>query len=200
MANTRIPSLDLSRGFAGKLIVAMPHLDETPFGQAVCLMCSHDHDHAFGVIVNKPMAGVTVAEVVAEMDIIADEAAQRAPVYFGGPVDLQRGAVLHSLDYRRDDTVIISDEVGLTATKEALAAICDQRRAPRKSMLIMGHAGWDGGQLEDEIKRNDWLSIQASFEMIFGDSAEAWSDALMELGINDLTRFDGNENPMARPN
>ena len=200
MARPTIPSIDLSRGFAGKMVVAMPHLDDTPFEQSVCLICSHDDEHAFGVIVNKPMGGVSVAEVVAEMDIVADEAAERAPVFFGGPVDLQRGAVLHTLDFQRDETVVIGPNIGLTATKDALEAICTAIRAPKKWMLIMGHAGWDGGQLENEIKRNDWLNIHALEDMVFGQPSEAWDDALEQLGISDLTLFDGNESPVARPN
>ncbi|GGY54899.1 YqgE/AlgH family protein [Parvularcula lutaonensis] len=200
MAHSTIPSIDLSKGFVGKLIVAMPHLADTPFEQAVCLICSHDDEHAFGVVVNKPMSGITVAEVVSQMDIDADESAERAPVFFGGPVDLQRGAVLHTLDFKQDETVVIGPNIGLTATKDALEAICTSDRAPEKWRLVMGHAGWDGGQLENEIKRNDWLSIDATEDRVFGGPADAWDEALKHLGISDPALFAGQDSPVIRPN
>lgn len=193
-------SIDLSAGFAGKIIVAMPHLDDTPFEESLCLICSHDDEHAFGVIVNKPMAGVSLADVVGGMDIAADDSAEAAPVFFGGPVELQRGAVVHSLDYVRDETVRITKTIGLTATRDALSAICDARRAPRQAMLVMGHAGWAGGQLENEIKRNDWLTLNATNDLVFRSSDGAWENALHHLGIRDLTQFEGNEAPVVRPN
>lgn len=194
------PSLDLSSGFAGKLIVAMPHLHDTPFERAVCLICSHDDEHAFGVVVNKPIENLTVSEVVNELNIVTDEISGRAPVHFGGPVDLQRGAVLHSLDFRQEDTVVIAPGIGLTATKDALQVIAESGRAPRHWLLVMGHAGWDGGQLENEIKRNDWLNLPLKHELIFGAPSDAWDDAMVVLGITDLGQFEGNESPVARPN
>lgn len=200
MTKRPIPSLDLSRGMAGKMLVAMPHLDGTPFGQAVCLICSHDDDHAFGVIVNKPMDGLTVGELVRQLDIDAGGRSGEAQVFFGGPVGVERGAVLHSLDWQREETVAINGEIGLTATLEALEAIGTAPGGPRRWLLIMGHAGWHGGQLENEIKRNDWLSVDADLDLIFGQSSEAWSGALTTLGISDLGLFDGNESPVARPN
>lgn len=195
----KIPSLDLSGGFMGKLIVALPHLDDTPFGQSLCLICSHDDEHAFGVIVNKPMTGVTVGEVLSQMDMEADPVAAETPVFFGGPVELERGAVLHSLDYRQTDTVLITPHIGLTATKDALKAICTGKNAPRDWLLIMGHAGWEGGQLENEIKRNDWLGTPASGELIFGDAAQSWQAALHDLGISDLSLLDGGGDIAPRP-
>ncbi|MEM0930282.1 MAG: YqgE/AlgH family protein, partial [Pseudomonadota bacterium] len=86
MAMTRFPSLDLSSGFAGKLLIAMPHLDDSPFEQSVVLMCSHDEEHAFGVIINKPIEGLSVDEVMAEADLEGSDYAADSPVFFGGPV------------------------------------------------------------------------------------------------------------------
>lgn len=192
-------SLDLSRGLAGKALIALPHLSDTPFERSVCLICSHDDEHAFGVIINKPMQQVAVPEVLAEMKIDCD-AASGSPVFFGGPVDLQRGAVLHTLDYRQEDTVLITPEIGLTATKDALHAICTGDDAPRKWKLLMGHAGWDGGQLEGEIKRNDWLLIDAPSSLVFGQSEDLWESALGQLGVTDPALFTTMEQERIRPN
>ncbi|MEM1380179.1 MAG: YqgE/AlgH family protein [Pseudomonadota bacterium] len=192
--------IDLSSGFSGKIIVAMPHLADTPFEQAVCLICTHDDDHAFGVIFNKPMKGAKLADVLQEVGITSSETAGRAPIFFGGPVGVERGAVIHSLDKRWDETLAITPEIGLTATRAALEAIATGIDAPRHASLIMGHSGWSGGQLENEIKRNDWLSIDTKPELIFGDHADAWTSSLNHLGISDLTMFSGNEQPVPRPN
>ncbi|MEM7741931.1 MAG: YqgE/AlgH family protein [Pseudomonadota bacterium] len=134
MTMTRFPSLDLSRGFGGKMLIAMPHLDDSPFEQSVVLMCSHDEDHAFGVIINKPIDGLSVDEVMSEADLEGSDYAADSPVFFGGPVEMQRGAVLHSLDFRTKDTFVIADGIGLTASEEALEIICDPIRAPRSSL------------------------------------------------------------------
>ncbi|NNU16600.1 YqgE/AlgH family protein [Parvularcula sp. ZS-1/3] len=200
MAQRTHPSIDLRSGLTGKMLVALPHLADTPFERSVCLICSHDEEHAFGVIVNKPMKGVSVAEMVQEMQIEATGEAVERPVQFGGPVDLQRGAVVHTLDYREEDTVIVTPEIGLTATKDALELICGKSTPPEKWLLIMGHAGWDGGQLEDEIKRNDWLSLDATASLVFGQTSKTWDQAMATLGVSDLGQFDGNESPMIRPN
>jgi putative transcriptional regulator len=200
MEHLKTTAPEFHNGFAGKLLIALPHLDETPFGQAVVLVCSHDEDHAFGLVINKPMHGLSVADVVGEMDIEGDDRAERSNVFFGGPLEMQRGAVLHTMDYEKPETIDVTDKVGLTASRDALEAICDDTRAPRSFMLVMGHAGWEGGQLENEVKRNDWLVIPARPELIFGQSSETWTDALGELGISDLTRFDGNESYTPCPN
>jgi putative transcriptional regulator len=200
MEQTTNTSFDQTRRLTGRMLIAMPHLETTPFGRSVTLICSHDSHHAFGVIVNKPMSGVTLGEVVNEMNIDADEQARKQQVFFGGPVDLERGAVLHSLDFLRSETVMVTSSIGLTATKEALAAIAREATAPRDWMLVMGHSGWDGGQLENEIKRNDWLSAPASSELVFGNSGDAWIDAMAGVGVRDLGTFSANDSPVARPN
>ncbi|MEE4211320.1 MAG: YqgE/AlgH family protein [Parvularcula sp.] len=199
MKQMKAPSPNFRYGFAGKLLIALPHLNDTPFGQAVVLICSHDEEHAFGLVVNKPMHGLSVAEVVEEMEITGDELSEHANVFFGGPVDMQRGAVLHSRDYERPETMQVAPGVALTASRQALEAICDDQKAPRSFMLVMGHAGWEAGQLENEVKRNDWMVIDATPSLIFGQSADTWTDAWGELGISDLTRFDGNESFTPRP-
>ncbi len=192
--------MDLTDGFAGKLMAAMPHLVDTPFEKALALICSHDENHAFGVVINKPMPDVTVADVLAELDLMVDHRAELMPVYFGGPVGLERGAVVHDDDYRENGTISIAPGINLTATMDALQALASGQLNPERAMLVMGHAGWSSGQLENEVKRNDWLSLQARPEMIFSADTDRWDDALVQLGISDLTMFDANESLVARPN
>ncbi|MEM9810370.1 MAG: YqgE/AlgH family protein [Pseudomonadota bacterium] len=200
MTHPDFPSVDLSLGFAGRLILAMPHLDDSPFAQSVVLICSHDDDHAFGVILNKPIRNLNVADALSDMDIEGSEDVKDVPVFFGGPVDMERGAVIHSLDYRTDATLLIAEGIGLTATKDALTVICQPSTAPRNFMLMMGHAGWAADQLDDEIRRNAWLSTLVTPDLVFGAPENAWSEALGHLGISDVSRLSGAEDEVVRPN
>ena len=172
-------------GLAGRFLVAMPQMDGGPFAQSVVLICSHDETHAFGLVVNKPIAGLNVADIVSEMAIAPSPSALMRPVHFGGPVDMQRGALLHSLDYRTDETLLVAPGVGLTATRPALQAVNDQD-GPRDAVLFMGHAGWDAGQLEDEFKQNVWIDADGDPSLIFGTDPEAaWHDALSSVGASE---------------
>ena len=169
-------------GLAGRFLVAMPQLDGGPFAQAVVLICSHDESHAFGLVVNKPIAGLYMADIVSEMSITPSPSALMRPVHFGGPVDMQRGALLHSLDYRTDETLVVAPGVGLTATRPALQAVNDQE-GPRDAVLFMGHAGWAAGQLEEELKQNVWIDADGDPALIFGGEPEdAWHEALSSVG------------------
>lgn len=172
-------------GLAGRFLVAMPQLDGTPFAQSLVLICSHDEEHAFGVVVNKPIGGLYMADIVSEMDIRPSPSALMRPVHFGGPVDMQRGALLHSLDYRTDETLLVGAGIGLTATRPALQAVNDME-GPRDAVLFMGHAAWGPGQLDDEIKANAWLDADGDPSLIFGEAPdEAWHHALSALGASE---------------
>ena len=172
-------------GLAGRFLIAMPQLDGGPFAQSVVLICSHDEEHAFGLVVNKPIQGLNVSDIVSEMDIDPSPSSLMRAVHFGGPVDMQRGALLHSLDYRTDETLIVAPSVGLTATRPALQAINDDE-GPRDAVLFMGHAGWGPGQLDDEIKSNVWLDADGDPSFIFGgDPDGAWDHALTTLGVSE---------------
>lgn len=172
-------------GLAGRFLCAMPQLDGGPFAQSVVLICSHDRDHAFGVVVNKPIQGLTLADIVSEMGMEPGSDAISRSVHFGGPVDMQRGALLHSLDYRSDDTLIVGDGIGLTATKDILSALNDGE-GPRDAVLFMGHAGWEAGQLDEEIKNNVWIDADMDAGLIFGsDPDRAWRDALSSVGTDE---------------
>ena len=171
-------------GLAGRFLIAMPQLDGGPFAQSVVLICSHDDEHAFGLVVNKPIAGLYVADIVTEMQIDPTPSAMMRPVHFGGPVDMQRGALLHSLDYRTDETLLVAPSVGLTATRPALVAVNDEE-GPRDAVLFMGHAAWGPGQLDDEIKSNFWLDADGDTSLIFGERPEGvWDAALTALGTS----------------
>lgn len=174
----------------GRFLVAMPGMLSSIFADSVIYLCAHSAEGAMGFIVNKP-SEMTLSELIdkAGLDVAlmpssaaADEAA--GPLRVGGPVDEHRGFVLHSNDYQADATVQLSDQVSLTSTLDVLRAIA-QARGPRHAALIMGYSGWGAGQLEQEIRDNAWLTVDADPDMVFGhDNDHKYTTLIAGLGIS----------------
>lgn len=171
----------------GQLLIAMPNMGDPRFERSVIFICAHDEEHALGVIVNKRLADVELADLLEQLDIDPQEAAADMPVYFGGPVQTERGVVLHTLDYRRDTTIVLGPDIALTATKDVLVDIGGKAPSlppPRRFLLAIGHAGWGAGQLEEEIAMNAWIHCDPDEAIIFnGAESDAWSRALAKLGV-----------------
>jgi putative transcriptional regulator len=172
---------------AGQLLIAMPNMGDPRFEHSVIFMCAHDEDHAMGVIVNKPLTDVTFSDLLGQLDIAHEDNADETPVFFGGPVQTQRGVVLHTLDYKLESTLVLGGSVGLTATKDVLIDIggrAPTRLPPRRFLLAIGHAGWGAGQLEQEISMNVWAHCAADETTIFdGAKISSWKRALGKLGV-----------------
>ncbi|MEZ5891587.1 MAG: YqgE/AlgH family protein [Parvularculaceae bacterium] len=188
MANRKPPSASDDREFlVGQMLIAMPNMGDPRFKRSVIFMCAHDEDHAMGVIVNKPLDDVDLSELLAQLEISPHERADDTPVFFGGPVQTERGLVLHTLDYKLDATLALNDELGLTASRDILIDIAGKapkRPAPRRFLLAIGHAGWGPGQLEREIVQNAWAHCDADEEIIFNGAHDAlWKRALSKLGV-----------------
>lgn len=170
----------------GRLLVAMPGIDDDRFRQAVILVCTHDNEHAMGLRLDQPAPGVSLSEILEKMDapMIASDKAR--PVLIGGPVERERGFVLHTADWKLEDvTVAIGTDLSLTATRDALIAMSDPHVGPRRSKLMLGYAGWDEGQLEEELTDNVWLTAEATAELIFDEDYDTkWSRALAGLGVD----------------
>lgn len=172
---------------AGQLLIAMPNMGDPRFEKSVIFMCTHDEDHAMGVIVNKPLEDVEMDELLRQLEIPPAPEAKQTPVFFGGPVQTERGVVLHTLDYFSENTIRLSDDIGLTATKDILTDIGGERPErprPRRYLLAVGHAGWGGGQLENEIAMNAWVHCEPDEAIVFdGAKAPSWQHALSKLGV-----------------
>ena len=172
----------------GQLLIAMPNMSDPRFERSVLLMCAHDEQHAMGVIVNKPLADVEMSELLEQLEIDIAEGAKEQPVFFGGPVQTDRGLVLHSLDYRVDSTLEVCPGVGLTTTRDILIDIAGgaARAAPEKFMLAIGYAGWGEGQLEQELSMNAWAHCDPDTAIIFPkDASVSWKRALARLGVTE---------------
>jgi putative transcriptional regulator len=171
----------------GQMLIAMPNMGDPRFEKSVIFMCAHDAEHAMGVIVNKPLADVELRELLEQLEIDPSEGAAGTPVFFGGPVQTERGIVLHTLDYRSDTTIALGEFVGITASRDVLADIGGkqpERSAPRRFLLAIGHAGWGAGQLEQEIAMNAWAHCEPDEAIIFnGAKSASWKAALAKLGV-----------------
>jgi putative transcriptional regulator len=171
----------------GQMLIAMPNMGDPRFDRSVIFLCAHDEDHAMGVIVNKPLDDVDLSELLEQLEIAADADADDTPVFFGGPVQTERGLVLHTLDYQLETTLALGDGLGLTASRDILVDIAGKepkRAAPRRYLLAIGHAGWGPGQLEKEIAMNAWAHCEADEEIIFNGAEDAlWKRALEKLGV-----------------
>lgn len=178
-----------SRDFlVGKMLIAMPSMGDSRFDRSVIFMCAHDEEHAMGVIVNKPLDDVELSELLQQLEIAPQDDADETPVFFGGPVQTERGLVLHTLDYQLDVTLALDENIGLTASRDILndiAGASPKRPPPRRYLLAIGHAGWGPGQLEEEIAMNAWAHCDPDEQIIFDGMTEAlWKRALSKLGVS----------------
>lgn len=179
---------------AGKVLIAMPGMEDPRFAHSVVLICAYGPDSAMGLIINKPSDEMDFSGILRHLGIAPTTAAREIRVRFGGPVERGRGFVLHSPDWHSPDwqggdgaAMELPGGLRLTATLDVLEALA-RGGGPEQALLALGYAGWGAGQLENEILRNDWLVADAAPDLIF-DPADAgkWARALRQLGIDPVT-------------
>lgn len=178
--------MDHFQSLVGRLLVAMPGIGDDRFEHAVILICAHGPDHAMGLRLDRPAPGVDLKAVLTKLNTVAPETTAARAVLVGGPVERERGFVLHTDDWMIDDASMpFGQGLAMTATREALAAMVDPVTGPRRSVLLLGYAGWGEGQLEDELGENVWLTADADPGLIFDTDYEVkWTRALATLGID----------------
>jgi len=176
----------------GQILVAMPTIQDERFNRSVIYLCAHSSEGAMGIIVNQPAPEIRFSDLLVQLDVIPGEGLIELPKYGevvrvlkGGPVETQRGFVLHSADYFiQDSTLPIHGGICLTATLDILKAIANGS-GPESAVLALGYAGWAPGQLESEIQANGWLNCEADSSLIFGADADQKYDlALKKIGID----------------
>ncbi|MBT4905596.1 MAG: hypothetical protein HON62_01850, partial [Rhodospirillaceae bacterium] len=150
----------------------------------------HNDEGAMGLVINKTLDSIDFRELLGQLDIPAADSARDVTVHFGGPVENQRGFVLHSGEYRHSETLMVTDQVGLTATLDILRALA-QGEGPERSILALGYAGWGAGQLDAEIHDNAWLSVPYDENLMFEVSDDdKWERAFNSIGV-DLSVLSG---------
>ncbi len=176
----------------GQLIVAMPGMADDRFARSVIYLCAHSADGAMGIMLNRPSRVRNFQDLLEQLDVIAPSERIKAPlaakdiqVLSGGPVQTDRGFVLHSADFFIDNSTLpINDGISLTATIDILRAIA-LGEGPDRAVLALGYAGWDAGQLENEIQLNGWLHCPADPAILFDrDLDTKYVRALRSIGVD----------------
>ncbi|MFT3690432.1 YqgE/AlgH family protein [Paenirhodobacter sp.] len=174
----------------GKMLIAMPGMEDPRFEHSVVAVCAHTPEGAMGLIVNKPMARPGLTDLLGQLGIpvTASDRGGQAPILFGGPVETGRGFVLHSRDWRGHAGMMeISPDLAMTATRDILEDIA-AGNGPQQALLALGYAGWGPGQLEAEILANGWLVAEGDAEIALdGDHATKWQRALAGIGVDPRT-------------
>lgn len=170
----------------GKLLIALPGMSDARFERAVIYICAHSaNTGTMGLIINKPIEELNFRELTQKLGIAASANSANIPILYGGPVETSRGFVLHSSDYQSDtSTLPVSPTISLTATIDIMTALAFDK-GPEQAIFALGYAGWDGGQVEDEMRQNSWLHCDAHPEILFDLPHETkWEAALRKMGID----------------
>ena len=168
----------------GHLLVAHPKIDDGRFSKAVIVMCQHDNQSAMGVVINHRAARMNLGKLYETLDFGAPRFCADQPVHLGGPVESNRGFVLHTQDHMLPESVSVNHEIGLTSSVEILRDITNGTGTAH-SIVSLGCAGWHAGQLENELAASVWLSLPAESDLVFRDDThDIWRDAYRTLGID----------------
>lgn len=169
---------------AGQLLIATPVVQGTCFDHSVIYVCAHNESGAMGIIVNYPVNNIHLDDILQQLHISGDGPPRRLPVHFGGPVEANRGFVVHSDDYTCGESMVTRDGIAVTASLSILQALA-AGKGPEQGMLVLGYAGWGPKQLESEIEGGSWIVVPASAELLFNtDNQTKWNTALSKLGID----------------
>lgn len=191
--NDKRTKADKARGYLdGQMLIAMPAMGDERFERSLIYVCAHSDEGAMGIVVNQVAGNINFPDLLVQLEVIpaADrivlpQRAETVKVLKGGPVETGRGFVLHSADFYIDNSTLPIDEgICLTATVDILKAIA-RGDGPKRAILALGYAGWEPGQLENEIQQNGWLHCAADKDLIFGTELESkYHKALQKIGID----------------
>jgi putative transcriptional regulator len=180
----------MSVNLTNHFLIAMPNMVDPNFAKTLTYICKHNDEGALGLVVNRPI-DLTLGGLLEKVEIPLGEGDWRSvPVYFGGPVQMDRGFVLHQPVGGWQSTLAVDGSVGLTTSKDILESI-SAGSGPQRALVALGYAGWASGQLENELKQNGWLTVQADLDVVFDLPHEARLSAAMNLlGVNFATLSD----------
>lgn len=169
-------NLDLTDHF----LIAMPGMMDPIFSKCLLYICEHHEQGALGLVVNRPIA-MNLAALLAELGMEASNPeSENIPIYFGGPVEMERGFILHEPVGQWQSTISVSQRVGLTTSKDILESL-GKAAEPRNALIALGYSGWAPGQLEHELSQNAWLSVKASLDVIFETPPEERLPAALKM-------------------
>ncbi len=174
--NAAMSDIDLTNHF----LIAMPAMTDPFFAKSLTYVCEHNEEGAMGIVVNRPIS-LTLSELFAQINMpLTQSELEDMAVHFGGPVQTDRGFVLHDTGKAWQSTLQVNDKVSLTTSKDILQAV-GEGSGPKHLLITLGYAGWSEGQLEQEIADNAWLSVPATAHILFDLPAEERLPAAMAL-------------------
>jgi putative transcriptional regulator len=167
------------------LLIAMPAMDDPNFSGTVSLICQHDENGAMGFVLNRPIE-TTVSDVMDQLKIsIENPQSSKGAVFLGGPVHAERGFILYCADEVIGQSLEIAHDLRVSASREALEELAKATNRMHKHRMYLGYAGWEAGQLEQEIAENAWLTVPANRAIIFDTAPEnLWNAAVKSLGFD----------------
>lgn len=167
-----------------QFLISMPSLKDPNFEKTVTYICIHNEEGAMGLVINKPLE-IGLGKIFEQMDIsVNDPDANNKKIYQGGPVHIDHGFILHHANKEWESSIIVSDDLCVTTSKDILEAIAEGE-GPDESLVALGYAGWSAGQLEQELMDNAWLNGSADLDIIFNTSSEqCWQSAAKHIGVD----------------
>ena len=167
-----------------QLLIAMPGMADPNFNSTVTLVCEHNDDGALGIVINRP-TGLDLGGLFQQLSVDeADEQADSAPVLDGGPVGKERGFVLHTPSGEFENSISVSEDIQLTLSRDVLDSLA-AGGGPKRSVVALGYAGWEPGQLEAEMLHNIWLTVPATADILFEVPFEdRWASAAESMGVD----------------
>lgn len=176
--------VEILNSVRGQLLVAMPQIEDGRFKQAVILMCQHDDQAAMGVVINKPHQKLDLNGLREKLSLSQAQFDGDMPIYAGGPVEAGRGFVVHSVDQMLPDSLPVGRDLALSFQVSIIDEIASGT-GPMQHRIMLGYAGWDEGQLEEELKDGVWFHLEASPELIFDTPPELlWQSCFAAKGFN----------------
>lgn len=178
MFNFTIAMKNLSNHF----IISMPHINEPLFNRSIIIICEDNKDGSMGVVLNKPMNISSISEILQQTGL--QKIQPKFNIYFGGPVQVDLGIILHESNYQTEGTINISESISLTSNNKIISDI-KNGKGPSLFRFSFGYAGWNKGQLEREIENGDWLIMPADSDFIFSIPDKLkWEQAALQFGID----------------
>ena len=169
-------------------LISMPHIADPIFSKSLIYLCEHNSSGSMGIIVNKPMVSENTATILQKTGL--EKIEPMPEIYFGGPVNIEMGLILHNSDYKIDGTLNVSNNISLTSNKQIISDL-KAGNGPSLFRFSLGYTGWGKGQLNKEIENGDWLVIPADLDFIFTiPDVTKWEKTSNKLGI-DISTISG---------
>ena len=167
----------------GQFLISMPNMADTRFSQAVIYLIMHNNDGAMGIVINKIFPDINFKNIVKELDIKSSQTLADINVHYGGPIEIERGFVVHTIA-QKSISRLNTNDIAITSSIEIITELAEGK-GPENNIFVLGHAGWGPGQLEHELSKNAWINAPYNKDIMFDkDIKTKWQRALENIGVN----------------